>query len=273
MNLEKLRAMPHWSYSAFQTYLTCPLKFKFRYIDNAEPERTAACFPFGRAIHAALTERARIGRDMSVREVVDVFEDVFKVETDAAVNLSYKAGESYDSLIETGIKMLEVACENWIDDFAVQRVAESFSVAVPGLSKPLIGEFDCVVTDGHDTCIVDWKTASTKWPMGKADRDLQAAVFCYAYKAMYHHNPLFRFDVITKAKTPTVSNHYTVRTQDELDRFVHLANAIEYSVNAGCFYPNDTGFSCAECPYADRCKKWCHSPKTACLNHSGRDSV
>ena len=26
-----------------------------------------------------------------------------------------------------------------------------------------------VVTDGHDNCIVDWKTASAKWPVGKAD--------------------------------------------------------------------------------------------------------
>lgn len=256
MNLEKMRKQAHWSYSAFQTYLTCPLKYKFRYVDNVEPERTSSCFPFGRAIHAALTERARIGRDMSTREVIDVFDDVFKVETDAADNLSYKPGESYDSLIEIGIKMLETACENWLDDFAVQRVAESFSISVPGLSKPLIGEFDCVVTDGRDNCIVDWKTASAKWPTGKADHDLQASAFCFAYKELYHHTPLFRFDVITKTKKPTVSNHYTVRTQDELDRFVYLVNAIERSVNAGCFYPNDTGFSCAECPYADHCRKW-----------------
>ena len=61
----KLREMPHWSYSAFQTYLTCPLKYKFRYIDKAEPERTSSCFPFGRAFHAALSERARIGCDMA----------------------------------------------------------------------------------------------------------------------------------------------------------------------------------------------------------------
>ena len=51
-----------------QCYLTCPLKYKFRYIDNAEPERTGSCFPFGRAFHAALSERARIGKDMSERE-------------------------------------------------------------------------------------------------------------------------------------------------------------------------------------------------------------
>ena len=87
----KLRETPHWSYSALQCYLSCPLKYKFRYIDNAEPERTGSCFPFGRAFHAALSERARIGIDMSEREVCDVFEDYFKAETDAAENLIYKA--------------------------------------------------------------------------------------------------------------------------------------------------------------------------------------
>ena len=183
MRIAKLRKMPHWSYSAMQCFLTWPLEYKFRYIDNAEPERTGSCFPFGRAFYAALSERARIGRDMSVREVVDVFEDFLKAETSVAPNLIYKSNENYDSLLDTGIKMLEVACENWQDDFAVQCVAESFSVTVPGLSKPLIGEFDCVVTDGHDNCIVDWKTASSKWPVGKADKDLQATAFCYGNMA------------------------------------------------------------------------------------------
>ena len=256
MRIDKLRENPHWSYSAMQCYLTCPLKYKFRYIDNAEPERTGSCFLLGKAFHAALSERARIGRDMKENEVCDVFEDYFKIECDAAVNLTFKPKEDYDSMLQTGFKMLEVACQNWLDDFAVQQVAETFSVSIPGLSKPLIGEFDCVVTDGRDTCIVDWKTASAKWALDKADKDLQATAFCYAYKQKHGENPLFRFDVYTKAKSPTVNNHYTLRTQNELDRFVSLANQIEKSVNSGNFYPNETGFSCTECPYRERCKKW-----------------
>ena len=256
MRFDKLRESPHWSYSAMQCFLTCPLKYKFRYIDNAPVERTNACFPFGRAFHAALSERARIGSFMSEREVCDVFEDFFKAETDAAENLVFKASETYDSLLQTGFKMVEAACENWLDDYSVQRVAESFSVTVPGLSKPLIGEFDLVVTDGQDNCIVDWKSASAKWPVGKADKDLQATAFCYAFKQKYGEKPLFRFDVFTKAKTPTVNNYYTLRTDNELDRFVSLANQIEKSVNSGNFYPNETVFSCGDCPYADRCKKW-----------------
>ena len=254
--IEKLRETPHWSYSAMQCFLTCPLKYKFKYIDNAEPERTGSCFPFGRAFHAALSERARIGRDMSVREVVDVFEDFFKAETETTPNLIYKPNESYDSLMDTGIRMLEIACEYWQDDFAVQSVAETFSVSVPGLSKPLIGEFDLVVTDGQDNCICDIKTAACKWPVGKADKDLQATAFSYAFKQKYGEKPLFRFDVFTKAKTPTVNNYYTLRTDNELERFVSLANGIEKSVNSGNFYPNESGFGCGECAYRDRCKKW-----------------
>ena len=91
---------------------------------------------------------------------------------------------------------------------------------------------------------------------GKADKDLQATAFSYAFKQKYGEKPLFRFDVFTKAKSPTVNNYYTLRTDDELDRFVSLANGIEKSVNSGNFYPNEGGFGCAECPYRDRCKKW-----------------
>ena len=57
MRIDKLRETPHWSYSAFQTYLTCLLKYKFRYIDKAEPERTSSCFPFGRGQRELFSSR------------------------------------------------------------------------------------------------------------------------------------------------------------------------------------------------------------------------
>ena len=59
MRIDKLKEMPHWSYSSLNCFLSCPLKYKFRYIDNAESERTGSCFPFGRAFHAALSELGR----------------------------------------------------------------------------------------------------------------------------------------------------------------------------------------------------------------------
>ena len=57
--IDELRQEPHWSYSALNTYLNiCQAQFMYRYVEHAEVERTSACFPFGRAFHAALTAQA-----------------------------------------------------------------------------------------------------------------------------------------------------------------------------------------------------------------------
>ena len=255
-HIETLKNRPHWSYSAFNTYLACPMKYFFRYIAQAEVERTGVCLPFGRAFHAVLSERALKGSGFTREDAQENFAVFFKGETEVSENLVYKADETFDSCLQKGFDMLSVAFENWSDDYAIKAVAESFSIRIPGLNKPLIGEFDLVVTDGGDETVCDWKTASCKWPTSKADRDLQATAFCYAYKAVHGKNPLFRFDVYTKAKQPTLNQYYTVRTQDELDRFEFLVNRIERCVETGLFYPNESCLNCAECPYRERCKKW-----------------
>ena len=59
--IDTVRETPHWSYSAFNTYLTCPIRYYFRYIEHAEVERTSVSIPFGRAFHAVLSERAMKG--------------------------------------------------------------------------------------------------------------------------------------------------------------------------------------------------------------------
>ena len=252
--IDTVRETPHWSYSAFNTYLTCPMRYYFRYIEHAEVERTSVSLPFGRAFHAVLSERARKGADFTVEDAKDGFAVYFRGETGGSENLTYKADEDYWFWEKRGCDMLEVAISEFSDDYTVKSVAESFSVEVPGLSKSLIGEFDLVVTDGGDETICDWKTASVKWPNSKADRDLQATTFCYAYRQLYGRMPMFRFDVFTKAKAPAHHQFYTYRNQDDFDRFVYLAGQIEKAVNSGIFLPVESCMNCAECAYGSRCK-------------------
>ena len=253
--IETVRETPHWSFSAFQTYLSCPMKFFFRYVEHAEVEHTSVSLPFGRAFHAVLSERAMKGSDYSIDEAKEDFPIFFRGETEGSENVSFKPDEDFWFWNQRGCDMLEVAFAEWQDDYSTRSVAEAFSVEVPGLSKPLVGEFDLVVTDGGDETIVDWKTASAKWPAGKIERDLQATTFCYAFYRLHGRLPLFRYDVFTKAKTPAHHQFYTMRTRGELDRFVHLANRIEAAVNTGVFVPVETCINCSECPYSDRCKR------------------
>lgn len=247
---------PHWSYSAFNTFLTCPLRYFFRYIEHAEVERTSVCLPFGRAFHAVMSLRAKKGADYTAEYAKEDFAVYFRNETETSENLTYKANEDFRLWNQRGCDMLDVALAEWPDDYSVKSVAEAFSVDVPGLSKPLIGEFDLVVTDGGDEAVVDWKTSTSKWPAGKVDRDLQATTFCFAYQQLYGRLPIFRFDVFTKAKTPARHQFYTMRTPDDLSRFVNLANRIEAAVNTGVFVPVES-FNCSECPYSERCKREC----------------
>ncbi len=254
---EKLRETPHWSYTALNTYLQCPMKYALRYVEHAPVERIGACFAFGRAFHAVLSMRALKGEVFTVGDAQENFAEFFKTETDAAgPALTYKPDESFDGCVGKAGEMLKVALENWQDDYTVKNVAESFSVTIPGVEHPLIGEFDLVVEEGgKDPCIVDWKTSSSRWPMGKADFERQATAYCYAYRAVHQHNPLFRYDVFTKTKQPQVGSWYTVRTEDELTRFEDLCRQVERCVNAGAFYRNESQMNCGDCPYRDRCRK------------------
>ena len=79
---------------------------------------------------------------------------------------------------------------------------------------------------------VDWKTASSRCPAGKADFEHRVSAHCCAYRAEYRHTPLFRYDVYTKAKVPQVGSWYTVRTDDELSRFEELCRQVERCVDA-----------------------------------------
>ena len=86
--IDTVRETPHWSYSAFNTYLTCPMRYYFRYIEHAEVERTSVNMPFGRAFHAVLSERARKGSSYTIEEAKDDFAVYFKGETEVSENLS-----------------------------------------------------------------------------------------------------------------------------------------------------------------------------------------
>ena len=259
--LEELRKDPHWSYSALNTYLNiCQMQYFYRYVEHAPVERIGSCLPFGRAMHNALSllaVRNKANVAITHQELSEAFAEYFKAETTAAGELlTYKPKESYDGMIATGSDMLKAAMNEWHAEQRVVSIAHGFSVSMPCIAKPVVGEFDLLVIENKIPCIVDWKTASQKWPMGKADKDLQATLYSYAYKQMHEVNPLVRFDVITKTKTPSVESQYTTRSDDDHLRLEYTFKKVDEAVAKGVFLPSETSFSCGDCPYADRCKTY-----------------
>ncbi|MGB6063163.1 MAG: PD-(D/E)XK nuclease family protein [Desulfomonilaceae bacterium] len=51
---EQVQEKPHLSYSQINCYMTCPLKYRYHYLDQIEPPFVASALLFGSCIHEAV---------------------------------------------------------------------------------------------------------------------------------------------------------------------------------------------------------------------------
>jgi len=103
---------------------------------------------------------------------------------------------------------------------------------------------------------VDWKTSVRRWPEGKAATDLQLTCYLWAERQLGHKGTQFRFEVVTKTKSPVCERHPATRDSEDFVRLGELVRVLERVVAAECFHPRDGGWECANCPYGTVCKAW-----------------
>ncbi len=91
--------MDHYSYTQLATYLQCPLKYKYHYLDGWEEKENKASLIFGRLFQTAVEAQFLVAD--SVR---------FFRERWAAVKempLEYGNGDSWEKMLEQGQQLLE----------------------------------------------------------------------------------------------------------------------------------------------------------------------
>jgi hypothetical protein len=75
--LQALRQGLHLSYSQIQTYLGCPLRYRFRYIEERPPQHESASRLLGSAIHNTLAQHylalQATGRPEAPEDLLDYF--------------------------------------------------------------------------------------------------------------------------------------------------------------------------------------------------------
>ena len=256
--LMKLRKQPHWSFSSLNGFVNCSLQWAFKYIYDKEQENTPVALLFGSAFHRT-AEWIAIGRQHGIyvtsEDSKEYFSYVWEDECKKAENL-YQTKENWEKLNITGQNIVATLNQEWLED-DILSVNQAFRVTLPGISKPLIGEIDLVVRDNiGNPILVDWKSAAKKWGLEKANNDLQATCFLYAWKQLYNWIPYFRYDVFTKTKVANYSQHYTLRCESDFTRLIHLMKMVEKAVKAEVFLPNESSFFCNGCQYKSACRSW-----------------
>ncbi len=265
-NVAELRNRPHYSYSAMSLFMSCSLAYRFRYVDRLPSEHSPKCLLFGSAFHRTLDRIAAAKQDnrsTSTDDAKAIFKGEWMAQIASAVNPDFESDTEPQEMLRQGQLMIETYLEAWKDKKILSH-AQGFILDIldsdgKPLSKPIVGEYDLVVEQDGKPLIVDFKSAGRKWDEDKPHKDLQATLYCLSYHRSAGVIPGFRFDVVTKTKTPCVYQLATSRTEDDFARFSKLYHCIDKAIQAGAFLPNESSFMCSGCEYASACASW-HRP-------------
>src|SRR5436305_6440475 len=92
-----------YSYTQISQYLTCPRRYRHRYLDGWREKDTRAAMLFGRAFESALAAffRREDAYDIMLREWSSCKQQ----------DLQYSNGDSWDRMLQQGIQLLERICQ------------------------------------------------------------------------------------------------------------------------------------------------------------------
>jgi hypothetical protein len=259
--LAQLREQPHWSVSALQLFLGCPLKWACQHRLDAEPEFTPHALLFGRWFHSAVVKAVTEPGTNAAKTAQAFFSTYWGTACDYSEPAVDLTKDEIADLDQTGQRMLQVLVDNLDPADRIVCLSQPFCVPLIDpetgpLKKPLVGEFDAIAERDSLNFLLDWKSSAARWPAKKADGELQGTGYIYAYQRLTGLYVPLRFDVVTKAKQPKLDRHLTTRKPGDGQRLVALAQVADRMIEQELFYPCQS-FLCESCPYRRPvCQDW-----------------
>ncbi|MFH1826912.1 MAG: UvrD-helicase domain-containing protein [bacterium] len=247
---KKKTNLSYLSYSRINTYLTCPLRYKYSYVLNVPVSKNAALV-FGETIHSTLQ---KFYREFNRNKKIN-FANLISFYKKEWIPQGYSSKSHHDKMYEDGIKMLK----------AFYKKFHSKNIEIIDLEKPfrvktdqnviLSGKIDRVdKLEGSKIEIIDYKTG--KLPDEKKLKgDMQLAIYFLAAtdKNMYNRKPenvlltfYFLRDMEKISFTKTASDIVEIKNS--------IANTIE-KINESNYSPK-VGPWCSFCPYKMMCEAW-----------------
>lgn len=247
-------APDHLSVSQVTAYLTCPRKYRFRYLDKREPEVKSANLGFGSAVHSAIEwwQGERIaGRVPDADRALRMFRADWNAQlADPLLDLEDKAPEEFIAL---GESLLRLFMERFAAEPPPLAVEQRFEVGLVDVNTggqlpvPLVGYFDGLA----DGLVWELKTAARKTVV--SEYGLQLAAYSYAVRETTGVRPVVRVVELIKTKVPKIEvEEIRVSDRDEA-WFVEVAGEVWSAVQAGAFPPNP-GWMCARCEHRKACR-------------------
>ena len=237
-----------YSYTQISQYLTCPRRYRHRYLDGWQEKDTRAAMLFGRAFEQALGAYFR-------RE--DASAALYREWTVYQKQpLQYSERNSWDRMLEQGIQLLDRFCQE--DRVRIRQPRRNLQIK---FVRPLDRGNDFVAyvdaigqLDGRG-CLLEWKTTSSRYPeepQGLLALDPQ--LVCYSWITGISDVAQI---VFVRKRLVEIQYLHTTITDEQRREFSQLVQGTIGQIESAQFLPH-SGIRfpqnpCSSCPYIGLC--------------------
>jgi len=259
---KQLTGRDYVSWSALSTFRTCPLKYRFRYIDGLPEESVSSALVFGTGIHAAVEQhfQAMLSGDQQpgLEQLMFAYRSAWLPhEPDQIQFGSSETRASLDGLAGKMLTAFLASPAASVQGRVLGVEEEIRGMLVEGVPD-LYGRVDLLTEDSHSLVVTDIKTSRSRWSAEQVeDSGKQLVLYSkLASEIAPGKKILTRFLVLTKTKEPVVEEHAREVGPVAVKRTLAGVERVRRAIEGGNFHPAPSAVGCAGCGYWAACRAW-----------------
>ncbi len=237
-----------YSYTQISQYLTCPRRYRHRYLDGWKEKDTRSAMLFGRAFEQALGAYFRREDPGAV-----LFAEWSACQSQG---LHYSNGDSWDRMLRQGIMLLTRFCQ----DDRVQIIQPRRNLQIKftrpiGQKNDFVAYIDGIGKLDGKRCLLEWKTSSSRYPEEPEGLlSLDPQLVCYSWMTGIAEVAQV---VFVRKRMVEVQYLHTTITDAQREEFGRLVEntigrieSADFLPHSGIRFPQNP---CSSCPYVGLC--------------------
>ena len=237
-----------YSYTQISQYLTCPRRYRHRYLDGWKEKDTRAAMLFGRAFERALGALFR-GEDPGAA----LFAEWSACQ---GQGLHYSNRDSWDRMLREGIMLLTRFCQDGRIQIRQPRrnLQVKFTQQVAD-KNDFVAYIDAIGSLDGTRCLLEWKTSSSRYPEEPEGLlSLDPQLVCYSWMTGIADVAQV---VFVRKRLVEVQYLRTTITDEQRQEFGRLVEGTIRRIESADFLPH-SGIRfpqnpCSNCPYVGLC--------------------
>ena len=237
-----------YSYTQISQYLTCPRRYRYRYLDGWKQKDNRTGMLFGRAFEQALGAlfRREDPGDVLFREWSGCKDQ----------SLEFSGNDTWDRMLEQGILLLTRFCqENRIRVHQPRHNLQiKFSKHISG-NNDFVAYIDAIGYLDGTRCLLEWKTSSSRYPEEPEGLlALDPQLVCYSWmtgisdvaQVVFVRKRLVEVQYLRTTITEKQRQEFGQLVEDTIRRI----ESAEFLPHSGIRFPQNP---CSTCPYVGFC--------------------